>query len=430
MFATLAGTAGSSGASDGNGRDAGFSIPQGLAVDGARNVYVADSLNHTIRKITPAGVVSTLAGTAGHRGSMDGTGSAAAFDHPASVAVDTAGNLYVADQGSSTIRKISLAGVVTTLAGNAHQTGSNDGSGVTALFNNPCGVAVDGAGNVYVADSANHTIRKITPDGEVTTLAGLAGRRGSNNGLGHRAQFAHPRSLTVDVAGNVYVADSANHTIRKITSAGEVTTLAGIAGASGASDGLAHAALFTSPSGVAADAAGNVYVADTSNHTIRKISSAGEVTTIAGALINAGSVDGEGRTALFNQPRGVAVNAWGDIYVADSGNHTIREGYVFHPAPVITGLSASKQVLTPGQSFELSVSATGTGPLSYQWYHAGRPIPGATAATISHHAVSFGENGDYSVAVTDDLGTNQKSLAVGVASAVTQVQTEQNQSAL
>ena len=430
MFATLAGIAGSPGANDGNGRDAGFSIPQGLTVDGARNVYVADSRNHTIRKITPAGVVSTLAGTAGQSGSADGIGHSAAFDHPASVAVDAAGNVYVADQGNSTIRKISPAGAVTTLAGSAQHVGSNDGVGGIARFNNPLGVAVDHAGNVYVADSANHTIRKVTPAGEVTTLAGQTGHSGSSDGLGCRAQFAHPRSLSVDAAGNVLVADSANHTIRTITPAGEVTTLAGRAGVSGASDGLARAALFTSPSGVAADAAGNVYVADTNNHTIRKISSTGKVTTIAGAFINAGSADGEGCAALFNQPGAVAVNAWGDIYVADTGNHTIREGYVFHPAPIVTGLSAAKQVLAPGQGFSLSVSATGTGPLSYQWYHTGRPILGATAATISNRVIGFGDNGDYSVAVTDDLGTNQKSFFVGVASAVSQVRTEQNQSAL
>src|SRR6185369_8851347 len=151
MFDTLAGTAGSLGANDGNGREAGFSVPQGLAVDSARNVYVADSLNHTIRKITPSGVVTTVAGTSGQSGSVDGAGRAALFNHPVSVAVDAANTIYVADQGSSTIRKISSAGVVTTLAGKANQAGSHDGQGEIAQFNNPKGVAVDGAGNVYVA---------------------------------------------------------------------------------------------------------------------------------------------------------------------------------------------------------------------------------------------------------------------------------------
>jgi len=430
MFGTLAGTAGRTGAADGNGREVGFSIPQGLAVDSARNVYVADSLNHAIRKITPSGVVTTVAGIAGQRGSADGAVGVATFNQPASVAVDSANNLYVADQGSSTIRKISPSGIVTTLAGSATQPGAKDGRGEAAQFNQPTGVTVDGAGNVYVADRANCTIRKITADGLVTTLAGQAGVNGSSDGLGNGAQFAQPQSVAVDAAGNIFVADSANHTIRKISPAGEVKTLAGHAGVSGTSDGLGVAALFTSPRGIVADEAGNVYVADTKNNTLRKISASGEVTTIGGTVVSAGSADGAGNHATFNQPTGVAINAWGDLYVADTGNNTIREGYVFYPEPAITGLSSTRQVLAPGQDFTLSVAAAGIGPLSFQWYHNGRPIPGATGTSIKETAANYSANGEYAVAVTDDLGTNQKTFHVGVGSAVTQVDTEQSKSAL
>ena len=177
--------------------------------------------------MTPAGVVTTLAGLAGSQGSADGTGSAARFAWPIGVAVDSTGNVYVADNGNDTIRKVTPAGVVTTLAGLAGSSGSADGTGSAARFYGPSGVAVDSAGNVYVADTGNYTIRKVTPAGVVTTLAGLAGTEGSADGTGSAARFSYPSGVAVDSAGNVYVADTGNNTIRKVTPAGVVTTLAG-----------------------------------------------------------------------------------------------------------------------------------------------------------------------------------------------------------
>ena len=213
-FGTLAGLAGSSGSTNGTGSAARFYNPSGLAVDTAENVYVADTYNQTIRKVTSAGVVTTLAGTAESSGSTDGTGSAARFTFPYRVAVDTAGNVFVADTDNNTIRKVTSAGVVTTLAGSAGNSGSDDGTGSGARFDHPFGIAVGTAGNVFVADNANHTIRKITSAGVVTTLAGLAGSYGSTNGTGLAARFYNPRGLAVDTAGNVYVADTLNQTIR------------------------------------------------------------------------------------------------------------------------------------------------------------------------------------------------------------------------
>ena len=218
-----------------------------MAVDGSGNVYVADTDNNTIRKITPAGVVTTLAGTAGVPGSADGTGSAAQFNYPGGVAVDGSGNVYVADIDNNTIRKITPAGVVTTLAGTAGVHGSADGTGSAAQFYDPHGVAVDGSGNVYVADTDNNTIRKITPAGVVTTLAGTAGVYGSADGTGSAAQFNYPAGVAVDGSGNVYVADTYNDTIRQITPAGVVTTLAGTAGMPGSADGTGSAARFYYP---------------------------------------------------------------------------------------------------------------------------------------------------------------------------------------
>ena len=320
VVSTLAGS-GQSGSRDGTGRAASFENPCGVAVDSAGNVYVADTDNNEIRKITPAGEVSTLAGS-GQSGSRDGTGRAASFENPCGVAVDSAGNVYVADTDNNEIRKITPAGVVTTLAGSG-QYGSSDGSGSAASFENPFGVAVDSAGNLYVADTYNHEIRKITPAGVVTTLAG-SGQYGSSDGSGSAASFEIPFGVAVDSAGNVYVGDTGNNEIRKITSTGAVSTLAGSANQAGSSDGDGSAASFNLPTGVAVDSAGNVYVADWGNNDIRKITPAGVVSTQAGSGL-IGSSDGSGSAASFRNPFGVAVDSAGNVYVADTNNSEIRE---------------------------------------------------------------------------------------------------------
>jgi sugar lactone lactonase YvrE len=270
---------------------------------------------------TLSAVVTTLAGMPGilGEGSADGTGAAAQFFEPTGVAVDpTTGNVYVADLDNDTIRMITPGGVVTTLAGSPGQAGSADGTGAAAQFNGPSDVAVDAAGNVYVADTFNDTIRKITPAGVVTTLAGSPGQVGSTDGTGAAARFDKPIGVAVDAAGNVYVADTYNDTIRMITPAGVVTTLVGSPGQAGSADGTGPAARFDFPSGVAVDAAGNVYVGDTYNYTIRMITPGGVVTTLAGAAGHAGSTDGTGAAAQFFEPTGVAVDAAGNVYVADS----------------------------------------------------------------------------------------------------------------
>ena len=225
-------------------------------------MYVADQENHRIRKITTSGVVSTLAGST--YGYADGTGTSAKFNYPFGVAVDGAGNVYVADQGNHRIRKITTSGVVSTLAGSTY--GYTDGTGTSAQFKYPIGVAVDGAGNVYVADQSNHRIRKITTSGVVSTLAGST--QGYTDGTGTSAQFSYPRGVAVDGAGNVYVADRYNHRIRKITASGVVSTLAG--SSQGYTDGTGTSAKFDYPSGVAVDGAGNVYVADSQTTAFEK----------------------------------------------------------------------------------------------------------------------------------------------------------------
>ena len=285
----------------------------------------------------------TVAGKAGVPGNADGTNSTARFNGPMSVALDTDGNLYVADFNDFTIRKITPVGtnwVVTTLAGKAGVSGSADGTNGTARFNYPEGVAVDNAGNVYVVDDANRTIRKIAPVGTnwvVTTLAGKAGVPGTADGTNSAARFVDADGLAVDTAGNLYVADTGDEAIRKLTPVGTnwvVTTVAGKAGVAGSADGTNSEARFNAPYGLAVDTNGNLFVSDQGNVTIRKITPVGTnwvVTTLAGKAGYSGSVDGTNSAATFgfvslgNGLGYLSVDTVDNLYVADYVNNTIRK---------------------------------------------------------------------------------------------------------
>lgn len=300
------------GSADAIGSEARFRSPEGVAVDGSGNVFVADSGNHSIRKITSAGVVTTLAGLAGIDGSSDGTGREALFHFPTNLAVDDSGNIYVADFFNSTVRKVSAAGAVSTFAGKAGEIAAVDGPPWIARFRGPWGVAADRSGNVYVSDSLNHTVRKISAVA-VTTIAGSAGVAGDIDGRGSDARFDFPSGIAVDDSGNVYVANGYGHTIRKIDPQGYVFTLAGFAYQPGNRDGTGTEARFHSPNGIAVDRAGNVFVADSGNSSIRKITPGGAVTTIAGSLraeISLGPLP-----ASLSFPAGMAITPAGDLIV-------------------------------------------------------------------------------------------------------------------
>ncbi len=326
---TFAGSlAGTSGNGNGTGTAATFNAPAGVALDSSGNVYVAEYGNNDIREITPSGVVTLFAGSSsGTAGDANGTGNAASFWNPTGVAVDSAGNVYVADESNNQIRKITSGGAVTIFAGlTSGVAGNGNGTGTAASFSAPNGIAIDSSGNLWVTDSGNNVIRKITTPGAVVTTPygnGTAGR--TNNANGTLAEFNAPTAIAVDpVSGNLFVADHGNNEIRELNvSTTAVTLFAGSAsGASGHGNGTGTGATFTAPSGIAIDSAGNLYVADTNNSEIRMITPAAVVSTYAGST-TAGYVNGSSSAAEFDYPFGIAIDS-GTLYVGDDVNNSIR----------------------------------------------------------------------------------------------------------
>lgn len=308
------------------GTSAEFSFElSGIAVDSAGDIFVADTANQVIKEIPVGGVVQLFAGTLDKYGSADGVTGVGKFNNPVGLAIDSAGNLYVADEINSTIRKITPAGIMSTIAGVTGATGNVDGPAATATFGEAKGLAIDAAGNVYIADSGNHSVRKISPAGVVSTVVKITNGYGWLNGI------------CVDPSGNLYVSDGLPDTsigpvtggqvIYKISPSGVLTIFAGQLGVAGASDGAATAAQFNGPWGVAADGAGNIYVADANNSTIRLITPSGTVATVAGSASSlANLVDGAGGAAIFNHPSGIAVDKFGLVLIVDSFNNAVRRG--------------------------------------------------------------------------------------------------------
>lgn len=341
VVSTLAGKTGVSGSTDGTGGEALFSgSPMGIAVDASGAIFVTDA--RTVRRITQSGQVSTIAGQANKTGAQDGPASTATFTQLNGIAIDNAGNLYVTDGGfvpgpimsdtfdiSASVRKIAPDGTVSTLAGTGGSSsfdtvlGFADGAGAQARFRYPQGITIDLAGNLYVADRGNHAIRRIAPNGTVSTVAGTPAEPGSADGTIANARFMAPTGIIADADGNLYVTDQVHHTIRKVVPGNSVTTLAGAAPRTGSADGTGSAALFNEPLGIARDGSGNLYVADSRNHTIRRIAPNGAVTTLAGAAGETGNADGTGSAARFNLPRDVATDPTGNVFISDDFNNNL-----------------------------------------------------------------------------------------------------------
>ena len=362
-----------------------FPMPSGMALDGAGGLIVSDASNHTIRRIGNAQLfgwgnnvdcpVSNLAGNTGQAGSTDGAGTTATFNQPNGVTFAQGGEVVVADTANGTIRRINMGTrVVSTLAGSSTVRGNIDGATAEARFSMPVGVARNPDGSYYVTDSTNHTIRKVMADGSVTTFAGSPGNAGWMDGIGSAARFNNPTGIGVDTAGVVYVADTTNNLIRKITPGGMVSTLAGVPGVSGARDGAGDQAMLNGPTGLAVAPNGySLFVADTGNSTIRLISFEGQVSTYAGVPTVGGLRDGTGYyyfNALLNQPKALVADGTGLLFIADTGNAAIRvisqyDG-VMMTLPLVDALAslpspAAQPTPTPAPSTP-TPSASGSSP--------------------------------------------------------------------
>jgi len=333
-------TTGSSGSFNARGNNARFNGPNAIVADSSNNLYVADSGNNSIRKITTSGVVSTLA---------------SGFNAPNGIAIDGAGNFYVADSGNNVIKKVTSSGSVSTLAGNSGNAGYVNGTGTAAEFNNPASVAVDNQENVYVADLNNDVVRKITSAGVVTLFAGQPGAPGYVDGLSANAAFNSPGGVAVDGSNNVYVTDSLVPPIGSVASG---------------------------------------------NNLLRRISTSGVVSTIAGQPGVTGSASGTGTAAQFYSLQSATFNSAGEIFLADTYNQLVRAGGIV-PTIVTPPLG---QVITIGQPVTFSVAASGTGPLTYQWLDDSAGISGATGSSYSIASVAAGNAGNYGAMVTNAFG--------------------------
>lgn len=377
QVSTIAGT-GTNGYVEGAGSIAQFNYPNGIAVDKAGNQYIGDWSNHVIRKITPAGVVSTFAGT-GIRGYKDGAAAEAEFNEPWGLAIDMSGNLYVGDAKNHRIRKITPAGTVSTLAGSGSAAFA-DGTGTAAMFDYPSAVGIDALGNIYVGDCNNQRVRKITPAGVVSTVAGN-GAAGYADGAAATAQFHTPNGMVVSASGDIYVADVENGVIRKI-SGGMVTTFAG-SGTLGYADGKGTAAQFNKPHGMVMDDENNLFIADTENNRVRKITQDGTVSTVTGS--EPGYMDGPYNVALFYRPKCITKDAKGDLYLTDELNHRVRKLKMSTTGVLESHLSATAIYPNPASdaiNIKCPVGSAGTRIMVYN--AAGQLVLQQSVSTADH----------------------------------------------
>ena len=477
IITTVAGNGNKTYAGDGGAAtNASLDEPTGVALDASGNLYIADLINNRIRKVDTNGIITTVAGN-GFSSSLGDGGLAtnAWLAAPQGVALDACGDLFIADQGNNRIREVGTNGIITTVAGNGSGTYAGDGGAATsASLHNPSGVALDAAGNLYIADSQNCRIRKVDTNHIITTVVGNgnAGYSG-DGGAATRVSLNAPAGVALVAAGNLYIADALNERIRKVDTNGIITTVAGngaeitnvedglISGTYSGEGGAATNAGLYSPLGVALDAVGNLYIADYLNVRIRKVDTNGIITTVAGngaytsqgGFIISGTYSGDGGAATnagLSDPFGVALDAVGNLYIADAINNRIREvhlsGYpiitlnnvgainagnymvviaspygsvtsevatlTVQAPPVITVQPAS-QFATPGSSSFFRVVVAGTGPYGYFWFFDSTNLmQSGTNSTFTLHGVSTNAAGNYTVVATNTYGSVTSLVAI------------------
>jgi len=410
VITTLAGTDAATFSGDGGAAvSAGLNLTVGVAVDLSGNVYVADTVNNRIRKTNTAGVITTFAGNGIASFSGDGgQATSAGLCDPFDVAVDVAGNVYIADYCNSRIRKVNTSGVITTYAGNGAITYSGEGLAISNSLNSPTGVAVDLTGNVYIADTSHHRIRKVTTGGVISTIAGdgISGFAG-DGGTATSAHLKLPSGVKVDSAGNVFIADSGNNRIRKINTSGFINTVAGNGTAAYSGDnGPATSASLNLPNNVAVDPFDNLYIADTFNNRIRKVNASGDITTLAG--IGAAPYSGDGGPAIsasLSGPYGVAVDSSGNVFIADTFNNRVRKVIESLP-PVLTSVHLL--------SNNANTAWAKTGNIVTLTMVSSEPITPPTVAIAGHTVTSSGTGTNWSAVYTMAAGDTEGNVGFAI----------------
>ena len=398
------------GYADGSSQNAVFNQPNGTAVDTAGNIYVADSGNNVIRQIAPSGSVTTIAGQAGLSGSKDGNGINAQFGQLYGLAIDSSNNLYATDFTNNSVRKLVYSGATWTVSTLVSSS---------AGLNGPTGIAIDSNGNIYIADSGNGVIRKINSTGNLSIFAGSIGSVGANNGTGSNANFGYPVGIATDSSGNIYVTDSSADMIRKITPSAIVSTVAGSYGAPGLVDGLISTGTvsLSHPGAIACDSLGNLYFCDGNNSSvIRSITNTGVVSTIGGTN-NPGGSDGSGNTASFSLIKGIAIDRTGSLYVTNSGTATIRKGTppLVNTAPIVTSITGNITAQLGG-TYALTATAIGSSPITYTWYFNGLALSNqvitstTTVSTLMLSNFNVNQVGQYYVTATNNYGSSKSTI--------------------
>ena len=424
VIGTVAGNGNANAAGDGGPATSASFHPDGLTLDSAGNIYIADQNNNRIRKVDLNGNITTVAGNGNTQFKGDGGPATSATVYIAAnhngLAVDAAGNLYIADDGHHRIRKVDAGGIITTVAGNGTQGFSGDGGpAASAQLYRPGGVAVDAAGNLYIADMLNSRVRKVDANGIITTIAGNGQLgHGGDGGPATSAQLAAPSDVAVDAAGNVYVADQNNYNVRKITPAGIITLVAGSGAFGFTGDGSAAVnASFSAPYSVTVDGGGNVYISDYGNNRVRKVDTSGIITSVAGVGGGLGSVNGDGGPPLSAklEPAGVAFDGAGNYYIADLGGNRIRKVDVHATVPGLNVSAASIYFSAPANgntpaSQVVTVSTLGTSALGFK--AAGSASSGGNWFQVTSNGINTPSQMTLSVISLPPAGMYQASVLV------------------